>query len=406
MSTPAVQFERVAKAYARGGPPNPLADAWRAWRGHPFADALWALQDVSLSLDPGDILGVIGPNGAGKSTLLKLMAGVTIPTTGRITLCGRVGSLIELGAGFHPELSGRDNVYLNGQIMGLSRGDIARRYDAIVAFAGLDDFMQMPVKRYSSGMYARLGFAVAAHLEPDILLVDEVLSVGDVAFQRRSLDRMLELVQGGRTVIFVSHNLLAVERLCRQTVWLADGRVQAWGPTRDVIRDYLASEEAHFADGMPRPAMGLGVRLGRVTLCDGHGRPLTELRTDEALGIEMELDSAETIPAARLNLGLADARGVLFLANMLLDGASVQLTPGRNMVRCRFPSVPLMPGVYRLMGEVWGGAGYDLRLPWGEWARLHVRPPDNGRLSLAKDHSITHLYADAPLHIPYSWSLD
>lgn len=406
MNAPAVHFDHVSKAYALHGPGNPFPAAWRAWRRSPSSDALWALRDIHQVIAPGEILGIIGANGAGKSTLLKLMAGVTAPTEGALTLRGRVSSLIELGAGFHPELTGRENVFLNGQIMGLSRRSIQQRYHAIVAFAGLGDFMDVPVKRYSSGMYARLGFAVAAHLDPEILLVDEVLSVGDASFQRRSLARMLELVNSGKTVIFVSHNLLAVERLCRQVWWLDHGRVRAAGPARSAIQAYLVAEEVRFAGGASAPAAGQDVTLQQVALCDGQGRRLAELRTGEDLLIELVLKAAGPVDRARLNLGIADARGVLFLANMLLDGRSIALQTGANTVRCRFRQVPLMPGAYSLMGEVWGAAGYDVRLPWSEWARLRVVLPADQQPPPASDYSVTHLHADAPFSVRYDWQLD
>src|SRR5688500_1799732 len=202
-------------------------------------DDFWALRDVSFEVGNGEVVGIIGRNGAGKSTLLKILSRITEPTLGRITLAGRVASLLEVGTGFHPELTGRENIYLNGAILGMTRQEIRRNFDSIVAFAEVERFLDTPVKRYSSGMYVRLAFAVAAHLEPDIFVIDEVLAVGDAEFQKKSLGKMHEVSRGGRTVLFVSHNMAAVQALCSRTVWLDRGTVAAVGPTANVVARYL-----------------------------------------------------------------------------------------------------------------------------------------------------------------------
>jgi lipopolysaccharide transport system ATP-binding protein len=202
---------------------------------------LWALRDVSFEVEHGEAVGIIGRNGAGKSTLLKILSRITKPTTGRLELYGRVGSLLEVGTGFHPELTGRENIYLNGAILGMSRADIARKFDEIVAFAEVEKFLDTPVKHYSSGMHVRLAFAVAAHLEPELLIVDEVLAVGDAAFQKKCLGKMGEVAQGGRTVLFVSHNMAAVRRLCRRGLLLHQGEIVARGDVGACIETYLAS---------------------------------------------------------------------------------------------------------------------------------------------------------------------
>src|SRR5690349_21328731 len=212
---------------------------------HPFgrrateAETIWALRDVSFEVDEGEVVGIIGRNGAGKSTLLKILSKITYPTSGKVKVKGRVASLLEVGTGFHEELTGRENVYLNGSILGMTRREIDASLDLIVEFADIGEFLDTPIKRYSSGMRMRLGFSVAAHLRTDILFVDEVLAVGDVHFQKKCLGAMRDLGDGGRTVVFVSHNLAAVENLCKRTVWIADGRVKQDGPSRDVIKAYL-----------------------------------------------------------------------------------------------------------------------------------------------------------------------
>ncbi len=203
------------------------------------AEILWALKDLNFIIEPGEVIGVIGRNGAGKSTLLKVLSRITEPTVGRAELYGRVASLLEVGTGFHPELTGRENIYLNGAILGMRKSEIARKFDEIVAFADLEKFLDTPVKRYSSGMYTRLAFAVASHLEPEILMVDEVLAVGDAAFQKKCLGKMGDVAREGRTVLFVSHNMVAVQSLCRRVLWLEQGMIVENGPAGTVVSNYL-----------------------------------------------------------------------------------------------------------------------------------------------------------------------
>jgi len=249
--TTAVAVEQLSKRYrigelqsAYGTLRDSLAAAGRQLvrRDHrPHYEDLWALKDVSFELREGDVLGVIGRNGAGKSTLLKILTRITTPTEGRATIRGRVGSLLEVGTGFHPELTGRENVFLNGSVLGMKQRDIARKFTDIVEFSGVEKFIDTPVKRYSSGMSVRLAFAVAAHLEPEVLLVDEVLAVGDAEFQRRCLGRMQDLSESGRTVLFVSHNMQAVSQLCERAIWLDKGRVVDDGRSAEIVARYLQS---------------------------------------------------------------------------------------------------------------------------------------------------------------------
>ncbi|HEY7414815.1 MAG TPA: polysaccharide ABC transporter ATP-binding protein, partial [Ktedonobacteraceae bacterium] len=209
---------------------------------------IWALKDVSFDIQQGQVVGVIGRNGAGKSTLLKILSQITDPTTGRIEIHGRVGSLLEVGTGFHPELTGRENILLNGAILGMSRAEIRRKFDEIVAFAEVEKFIDTPVKRYSSGMYVRLAFAVAAHLEPEILLVDEVLAVGDAAFQKKCLGKMGDVAKEGRTVVFISHNMAAITQLCHTAVWLEGGRIRKFALCEEVVKDYLSDSDTQIAE--------------------------------------------------------------------------------------------------------------------------------------------------------------
>ena len=229
-------------------------------------DDFWALRDVTFDVAAGDVVGIIGRNGAGKSTLLKILSRITEPTAGRVALGGRVASLLEVGTGFHPELTGRENIFLNGAILGMTRQEIRRNFDSIVTFAEVERFLDTPVKRYSSGMYVRLAFAVAAHLEPDILVIDEVLAVGDAEFQRKSLGKMHEVSRGGRTVLFVSHNMAAVQALCSSALWLDRGRVAASGATPGVIGKYLqGATPVDDLSHQPR-RLGRSIDVGRLTI--------------------------------------------------------------------------------------------------------------------------------------------
>ena len=255
MSKPIIQVENLSKQYRIGAREEAYSTFRESLTGAikaPFQrlrrngstpdDTVWALKDVSFEVQPGEVVGIIGRNGAGKSTLLKVLSRITEPTTGSIKLYGRVASLLEVGTGFHPELTGRENIYLNGAILGMARTDIARQFDAIVDFAEVEKFIDTPVKRYSSGMYLRLAFAVAAHLEPEILVVDEVLAVGDAVFQKKCLGKMGDVAKEGRTVLFVSHNMTAVQTLCSKAIQLKHGEVQHSGTTNQVINNYLTRE--------------------------------------------------------------------------------------------------------------------------------------------------------------------
>ena len=314
-----------------------------------------ALKDVSFEVNPGAVVGIIGRNGAGKSTLLKVLSRIVEPTAGRVELRGRVGSLLEVGTGFHPELTGRENVYLNGSVLGMSRREIARSFDAIVAFAGVEQFLDTPVKRYSSGMYVRLAFAVAAHLEPEILIIDEVLAVGDAEFQNKCLGKMREVSAGGRTVLFVSHNMTAVQNLCSRVVWLRGGQVAADGPTRGVVEAYnreavggagaLVDLTSHAGrTGGSTPAMR---RVRIVDDADGRS-PAVPMRGTARIEVEFAMDAA--IDDVTLGVVVKDTyQSPIFGINNKVIACPPQPHPLRaGTVVCRLPDLPLMPGVYPL----------------------------------------------------------
>lgn len=297
----AITIEGLSKRYRLGelhGAYGTLRDSLAAAarkllrpdHGH-HDEEIWALRDVSLDVEEGEVLGVIGRNGAGKSTLLKILTRITTPTEGRAEIRGRVGSLLEVGTGFHPELTGRENVFLNGSVLGMKRREIARKFPEIVEFAGVEQFIDTPVKRYSSGMSVRLAFAVAAHLEPEILLIDEVLAVGDAEFQRRCLGRMEDLSESGRTVLFVSHNMQAISQLCDRAIWLDKGRIVSDAESTAVVAGYLqsglgAGSSREWPDLASAPGDDL-VRLRFARVVDEHGELLQAADVRRPVGIEI-----------------------------------------------------------------------------------------------------------------------
>jgi lipopolysaccharide transport system ATP-binding protein len=314
---------------------------------------IWACKDISFDVSPGKVVGLIGRNGAGKSTLLKLLTRITEPTSGRIEFRGRVGSLLEVGTGFHPELTGRENIYLSGAILGMRRAEISRKFDDIVAFAEIEQFLDTPVKKYSSGMYVRLAFAVAAHLEPEILLVDEVLAVGDAAFQKKCLGKMHSVATEGRTVILVSHNMAAIARLCSSAMWLEQGRLHALGETNRVIADYLASGaegcgEKSFAEDLNQCPGSDCVRLAAVRVCNHEGRVANTLDLRFPFSVEMEYRILRATGNLRLGLRVLTYDGiVVFSTRDLDDGHEQQLRkPGRYLSRCTIPGNFLDYGQY------------------------------------------------------------
>lgn len=320
-------------------------------------NAVWALRDVSFELRQGQVLGVIGKNGAGKSTLLKVLSRVTEPTTGSIEIRGRVGSLLEVGTGFHPELTGRENIYLNGAILGMKRTEIERKFDEIVAFSEVEQFIDTPVKRYSSGMYLRLAFAVAAHLEPEILVVDEVLAVGDAEFQRKCLGKMGDVAQQGRTVMFVSHNMSAILRLTQETIVMEKGRLVMRAPSAEAVDHYLsaghakAGERTWKEDEIPpssAPFIPLALRLR-----DARGQVIDTVRSTEAVTIEMEYRLSSSISGLRLGFYLNTARAESVLTSFDTDDPDMfekytNRPAGHYISRCILPADTLNQGRYSL----------------------------------------------------------
>jgi ABC-type polysaccharide/polyol phosphate transport system ATPase subunit len=307
---------------------------------------VWALRDVSFEVERGEAVGLVGRNGAGKTTALRLLAGISRPTHGRVSTRGRVASLLNVGAGFHPELSGRDNVFLNGVILGLSTREAQARYDQIVEFAGLDAaFMNTPVKHYSSGMYARLAFAVAVHVAPDVLLVDEVLSVGDAAFQDRSLRRMLEFRDRQQAaIVFVSHNLAAVEMMCPRSVWLERGKAREVGATSDVLRAYLDA-----VDSLADDSSDGHLAIDTVHVLDGSGHSIERLAADEPFTVKVSGKALRDLPEPVFVVTVRGDHGPLFAGNMHIDGNwPERLAEGPFELECAFGPAHLRPGRYRV----------------------------------------------------------
>ena len=357
MAQPSIVIEQLSKRYRLGGFEHgyrTLRDALTG-KGNREANELWALRDVSLEVERGEALGLIGHNGAGKSTLLKILSRITEPSSGQATLYGRVASLLEVGTGFHPELTGRENIFLNGAILGMTRAEIRRDFDAIVAFAEIDRFLDTPVKRYSSGMYVRLAFAVAAHLTPEILLIDEVLSVGDAEFQRRCLGRMNEVARSGRTVIFVSHNLASIESLCPRAVLLSRGEIARRGATAEVIAHYLSRRgRAAMVDLRAADRDGEGrARLTGIEILSADGaEPLDVLTFRQPFRARLHFQVNERIPGASFGFGLltSDGRRV-FISESFEQGVTFDLQPGAGWADCVVETPNIVPAIYRF--ELW-----------------------------------------------------
>jgi lipopolysaccharide transport system ATP-binding protein len=379
MSNVAVRVEHLGKRYRIGSAPThdgSLRDALvqaakapfrnlRRLRGlgrlaeHEASDIVWALKDVSFEVKHGEALGIIGRNGAGKSTLLKILSRITEPSKGRAVVHGRVGSLLEVGTGFHPELTGRDNVYLNGSILGMDRAHIDRKFDEIVAFSGVERYVDTPVKRYSSGMYLRLAFAVAAHLEPEVLVVDEVLAVGDAEFQKKCLGKMGEVAKEGRTVLFVSHHMGAVRTLCDSVLLLRGGCSVAFGDPDQIIAQYLDVRGETDSPELvwPEPGAAPGtdeLRARALRIRDGDGRITNELPDDEDLLVEIEYEVVQRIWNAQVGFQILTADGTIVMESYQgdhLGDVGVQ-EPGSYRWACRIPGMFLNSGQYYV--KLWG----------------------------------------------------
>lgn len=331
----------------------------RRWRrfsaNNQTSSEFWALRDVTFDVQPGEVLGIIGRNGAGKSTLLKILSQIVEPTQGQVVLRGRVASLLEVGTGFHPDLTGRENIFLNGSILGMKKREILARFDEIVAFAEIEKFLETPVKRYSSGMYVRLAFAVAAHLEPEVLIVDEVLAVGDAEFQKKCLGKMKEVSSGtGRTVLFVSHNMAAVENLCSKAALIHQGTLKRIGDVKPVITEYLSRthlQTTATTELVDHPYRRPGAQrlLTCIELTDAEGKSKTCFSTGEPISFKLTISTPTTIRNLQIGIGVDSQLGArIFSVATYLSDCQFDAQPGETCFNCTIDSLPLVPGNYSL----------------------------------------------------------
>jgi ABC-type polysaccharide/polyol phosphate transport system ATPase subunit len=342
-----LKFDRVSKKYKL----RANGDSPKRWYARGFAKRsgqMWALRNVSFRVNEGEALGIVGHNGAGKTTILKILAGITTPTAGEITIRGRLAALVEVSSGFHPELTGSENVYLHGAMLGMRRSEIRRKLESIVEFSGVGRYIEVPVKRYSSGMYVRLGFAIAAHLDPDILLLDEVLAVGDAAFQAKCLERIAELRKHGRTIVFISHDLAAVHRLCDRALLLSHGCILSDGPARQVIDEYqqmtFAGQDmsADEENATGKPAQCTNISFSAPDSLEG-------IQTGYPLVACLGYRASTNIPDAVFRVSIYWPSGYL-CAQLTTEsmGGGFHLEPGTGIVEFQCPKLPVVPGLYRI----------------------------------------------------------
>ncbi len=411
MSEPLLEVENISKRFWLGRSAdrgaryvverffrNPLS-----FFGNESLKEFWALKDLNFTLNAGETLALIGRNGAGKSTLLKVISRVTLPTDGRMILRGRVGSLLEVGTGFHPELTGRENIFLNGALLGMSRVEILKNFDAIVDFAEVEEFLDTPVKRYSSGMYVRLAFAVAAHLQTELLIVDEVLAVGDQRFQKKCLDKMGEVGRAGRAVVFVSHNPALLQGFCQKGLLLENGHQAMWGPLEDVLERYQhAAVAKEMADGVAldnfKRTAGRECVLRRLRMLRPDGSRPHDFETGERVAIE--IDGALCGSANHLNLVLRFARAgssTLFALRTQAAMEDFEVTGDKFTLRSEFTLPSLVPGPYTV--------SFELRRDDVVVDELSSVFEFNIRPHLFFGRAVRYLSADGPLLIPAEWTL-
>jgi lipopolysaccharide transport system ATP-binding protein len=358
---------------------------------------VWALRNVTFEVASGEVLGIIGPNGAGKSTLLKVLSSITAPSEGEIRIRGRLAALIEVGSGFHPELTGRENVFLSGTILGMRRREIAARLDSIADFAAIGRYLDVPVKWYSSGMYVRLGFAVAAHLETDVLLVDEVLAVGDAEFQARCLRRIQELRDRGATIVFISHDLGTVERMCHRALLLRGGEIAVEGPARDVVTRYQRMvTDGDLAAQEPPPAEGQPVEITRLEVLDASGRPSGVARSGDAAAIDVVVRAHDRYENAVVQAMVYSYEDGVLLFECGTPPEGFTIEAGESIVRFQLDALRLLPGAYTLGAIVRPSRSERAVAWWFGRTTLHV---DSGPRSRGRFHAPYHWSVVRPLDV-------
>ncbi|SRR5579871_57814 len=411
----AIRFEDVSKKYpgAGWGYPSLRGDlsrlgrsvAARLTRRKRDPEDPFALRDVSFDVKEGEAFAIVGPNGAGKTTALKLLTRISFPTRGRIRVRGRIGALIEVGSGIHPELTGRENIWLYGRIMGMSRQEINRRFDEIVEFAELGDVLDRTVKRYSSGMQLRLGFSIASHLDPDIFVVDEALAVGDAGFQAKCVERMMRLVAEGRTLLFVSHNLTAVEAICRRGIFLLNGQIEHDGAIREVLQSYVdwidaRQQERWNSTGAPR---GRGLAVERVSFHDAAGAECAAFRTGDTIEIRIAVRPSRPIVQPAFAFGITDGRpGSLIICSMAVDGHVPPVIDRPTVVSCRIHNLPLLPRVYQTWCSVVGDHAYGDLVDWQIVGTFRVMEGPGGADTPAP---LSALRTSGVIHVAHAWDV-
>jgi len=376
MGRPIIEVRNLSKVYKLGAiGTNSLKEEigrlWTSIKGNGEArrnGEFWALRDVSFDVQPGEVVGIIGRNGAGKSTLLKILSRITQQTTGEVTLRGRMASLLEVGTGFHPDLTGRENIYLNGAILGMKKSEIARKFDEIVAFAEVEEFIDTPVKRYSSGMYVRLAFAVAAYLEPEILVIDEVLAVGDLAFQNKCIGKMGDVAKKGRTVIVVSHNMQVISSLCSQSIYLENGRVIAEGKVANVVAAYLRdlefTENNQFISNKNRAVKSNYLQIKRLQFLNSKGEKTNTIHFKERFAVKLVFDVKQPITDIRFGVDIFTPEGTRISVTHHTDGGlePLALDKGCYSITAQLQNL-LVPGNYFV-----GVGAHDLKTTRGlDW---------------------------------------
>ena len=369
MSDIVIRVEKLAKQYRIGatGQHNTLRDQLvagfkslvrRNGQRPTGQETVWALRDISFEVKQGEIVGIIGRNGAGKSTLLKILSRITELTEGEVEIQGRIGSLLEVGTGFHNELTGRENIYLNGAILGMSKAEVARKFDEIVAFAEIDKFIDTPVKHYSSGMYVRLAYAVAAHLEPDILMIDEVLSVGDLAFQRKCMEHAKRLQAGNATVLFVSHNMFAIKAMCDRVIYIADGQVRYDGAPEAALQLYEQESRlaaASWAQGIVgADPTQFPIRITDIALLNEHEQPCSVFAYGERMRVRLEFEASQQVVEPNFNVSIFRSDNVACCNyNMAMDGFTMPSLLGQGVIELVTPPLKLVSELYTMHVMVW-----------------------------------------------------
>ncbi len=424
MPNTVISIEHVSKSYQLGvigtgtfygdlkrwwarqrGRPDPYRKIGETNHGNRQGETLWALKDINFQIQQGEALGIIGRNGAGKSTLLKILSRVTVPTSGEVKVRGRIASLLEVGTGFHSELTGRENIYLNGAIMGMNKAEITRKFDEIVDFSGVEQFIDTPVKRYSSGMYVRLAFAVAAHLDPEILIVDEVLAVGDVEFQKKCLGKMGAVAHEGRTVLFVSHNLGAIQQLCNQAAVLNGGQISMIGSVNKAIEEYLSSSNTASALYTPQKSQGYtDLIIEKAVLKNSQGQATINFTPNEDICVEIYFNALKKLARPNFWILVESGFGGLFGANMLFDGACPNYIEGRGIIACTFSGLQLIPRIYTITIGIRHQNGMNNYIPATQVGSFSVLGSASD-LNMVGEMAHNFFEDFYPLLVPYAWKL-